>query len=181
MEMLQHTTKGAHGLDCAVSETRLTCLDSQVDYNKLAGLATLKNAASATTAFLGAKKKMLKASEGNDGVTPSAKKRKNLPSARNQSGSPEAVVGGSNSPVKKELKRANAIAEPSPKSAAVLAAVESAGEDEGQQADIKPAKRARKGKKARSEMIKSEPGGDEVDGALYEPAKGYLKQEEQGE
>jgi hypothetical protein len=130
-------------------------------------LASLKNAASATTAFLGAKKKMLKTSDGSDEVTPSATKRKNLPSARIQPASPETAVAGSTSPAKKKRKRANVSAEPSPKSTAMLAAVESAGEDEGVPADVKPTKVGKR-KKAEFETIKPEPDEDEVDAALFE-------------
>ena len=120
---------------------------------------------------------MLKTSDGNDETTPSAKKRKNLPSARTQSGSPEIAAEESASPVKKKRKPAHAITQPSPKSTAVLAAVENAGEDEGERADMKPAKKAIRGKKARSETIKSEPDEDEVDEALFESAQEFLKQE----
>lgn len=142
----------------------------QVDYKKLAGLAGLKNAASATTAFLNAKKKMLAAApkpsttEGNDAEeslpAPAKKVRKTLPSARNQVEAAEASVETTSPPAKKR-KRANAVAEPSPKSAAILAAMEEEGEQEAVEA--KPMKKARKGKKARAEEKVTSDGEDEAE------------------
>ena len=169
----------------------------QVDYKQLATKAELKNAASATTAFLSAKKKMLAAADGSaipESKPAAAKKpRKTLPSARNRDGADEGeetVVEPASPPMKKR-KRANAAMEMWPKSAAILAAVE--GGDEGEE-EVKP-KRGRKGKgkKARSEleggedegqgMVKSEPeregegdgdGGD-VDAGLFASAQEFLK------
>ena len=191
--MLPHGTQREYSASATCDEQKADTVP-QVDYKQLATKAELKNAASATTAFLSAKKKMLAAADGPAIPEATAKKpKKTLPSARNRDGAAEGeeTVVELASPFKKKRKRVNATAEMSPKSTAILAAVEGGGEGEE---EVKP-KRVRKGKgkKARSEleggedegqgMVKSEPeregegdgdGGD-VDAGLFASAQEFLK------
>jgi hypothetical protein len=77
------------------------------------------------------------------------------------------------------------VAEPSPKSAAILAAVAEEGEEEAEVEEA-PKKKTKKGKKARSELggnrdeVKAEPGQEEmVEAGLFESAQEFLKEEEE--